>query len=149
MEPQAKTFNSSRPSVIYFHGIRVKYIQDDKKTLSKEFENEESGDSNSAIPALTVKRTWMSDNGHDSKTETADAVCTENEEECLRKRRRTSFTSFQTTRLEEEFDHDNYIVGMKRWRLSKELDIPEKQIKIWFQNKRTKLKRNFSNDEHK
>ena len=57
--------------MIYFHGIRVKYIQDDKKTLSKEFEKEESGDSNSAIPALTVKRTWMSDNGHDSKTQTA------------------------------------------------------------------------------
>lgn len=76
MEPQAKTFNSSRPSVIYFHGIRVKYIQDDKKTLSKEFEKEES-DSNSAIPALTVKRTWMSDNGHDSKTQTAGLLALE------------------------------------------------------------------------
>jgi hypothetical protein len=70
-----------------------------------------------------------------------DSVCLETEEDCLRKRHRTSFTSFQLQRLEEEFDEDCYIVGMKRWRLSEELEIPEKQIKIWFQNKRTKVKK--------
>lgn len=70
---------------------------------------------------------------------------TDPEEDCLRKRHRTSFTSFQLKRLEEEFDQDCYIVGMKRWRLSVELDIPEKQIKIWFQNKRTKVKKHCPN----
>jgi hypothetical protein len=70
-----------------------------------------------------------------------DPVCLETEEDCLRKRHRTSFTSFQLKRLDEEFDQDCYIVGMKRWRLSEELEIPEKQIKIWFQNKRTKMKK--------
>lgn len=65
--------------------------------------------------------------------------------ECyLPKRHRTSFTSFQLKRLEEEFDQDAYIIGMKRWRLADELEVPEKQIKIWFQNRRTKLKKDCS-----
>lgn len=63
------------------------------------------------------------------------------EEDCLKKRHRTSFTSFQLKRLEDEFERESYIVGMKRWKLSEELEIPEKQIKIWFQNKRTKVKK--------
>lgn len=71
------------------------------------------------------------------------------EEDSLRKRHRTSFSSFQLKRLEEEFQQDCYIVGMKRWRLSEELEIPEKQIKIWFQNKRTKMKKHCVNCEHK
>ena len=68
----------------------------------------------------------------------------ENEQGRCKKRHRTSFSSMQLKRLEEEFDGDNYIIGMKRWRLSEELDIPEKQIKIWFQNRRTKSKKSYS-----
>ena len=51
------------------------------------------------------------------------------------------FTPYQLTRLEEEFRQSMYVVGLKRWRLSTELSLTEKQVKIWFQNRRMKLKR--------
>lgn len=57
------------------------------------------------------------------------------------KRKRTLFTPMQLTRMEEEFRQNMYVVGLKRWRLATELCLTEKQIKIWFQNRRMKLKR--------
>lgn len=57
------------------------------------------------------------------------------------KRKRTLFTPYQLTRLEEEFRQNMYVVGLKRWRLATELCLTEKQVKIWFQNRRMKLKR--------
>jgi hypothetical protein len=57
------------------------------------------------------------------------------------KRKRTLFTPVQLTRMEEEFRQNMYVVGLKRWRLATELCLTEKQIKIWFQNRRMKLKR--------
>ena len=47
----------------------------------------------------------------------------------------------QLTRMEEEFRQNMYVVGLKRWRLATELCLTEKQIKIWFQNRRMKFKR--------
>lgn len=57
------------------------------------------------------------------------------------KRFRTSFTTCQLGRLEEEFQKDKYAVGMKRMRLARELGLTEKQIKVWYQNRRMKYKR--------
>ncbi|XP_028391495.1 ventral anterior homeobox 2b-like [Dendronephthya gigantea] len=57
------------------------------------------------------------------------------------KRFRTSFTTCQLGRLEEEFEQDKYAVGMKRMRLARELGLTEKQIKVWYQNRRMKYKR--------
>lgn len=57
------------------------------------------------------------------------------------KRSRTVFQPHQLRRLQYEFDREMYMVGMKRRNLSKELDLSEKQIKIWFQNRRMKQKR--------
>jgi uncharacterized protein YjcR len=51
------------------------------------------------------------------------------------------FEPYQIRRLQHEFDHEMYMVGMKRKALSRELNLTEKQIKVWFQNKRVKQKR--------
>ena len=48
---------------------------------------------------------------------------------------------FQLNRLEEEFQKDMYAGGMKRMRLAGELNLSEKQVKVWFQNRRMKYKR--------
>lgn len=57
------------------------------------------------------------------------------------KRSRTSFTPAQLERLEDEFRVDMYVVGLKRMKLANELHLSERQVKVWFQNRRMKYKR--------
>lgn len=57
------------------------------------------------------------------------------------KRPRTAFTSSQLNRLKNEFEKCKYLTGEKRQYLANELNLNESQIKIWFQNKRAKIKK--------
>lgn len=57
------------------------------------------------------------------------------------KRPRTAFTPEQLQRLKREFDHGRYLTEERRQALAKELGLNESQIKIWFQNKRAKMKK--------
>ena len=58
------------------------------------------------------------------------------------KRPRTAFSSEQLGRLKREFDENRYLTEERRRNLATELGLNENQIKIWFQNKRAKLKKN-------
>jgi homeobox protein engrailed len=57
------------------------------------------------------------------------------------KRPRTAFSSEQLARLRKEFDDNRYLNEDRRKSLANELGLNETQIKIWFQNKRAKLKK--------
>ncbi|XP_017291551.1 homeobox protein engrailed-1-B-like [Kryptolebias marmoratus] len=57
------------------------------------------------------------------------------------KRPRTAFTSEQLQRLKSEFQNHRYLTEQRRQDLAKELGLNESQIKIWFQNKRAKIKK--------
>ncbi|KAL0118986.1 hypothetical protein PUN28_009548 [Cardiocondyla obscurior] len=63
-----------------------------------------------------------------------------------KKRPRTAFTATQIKSLEAEFERNKYLSVAKRLQLSKNLKLTETQIKIWFQNRRTKWKRKYTND---
>ncbi|XP_014212725.1 homeobox protein ceh-30-like [Copidosoma floridanum] len=63
-----------------------------------------------------------------------------------KKRPRTAFTAAQIKSLEAEFERNKYLSVAKRLQLSKALKLTETQIKIWFQNRRTKWKRKYTND---
>uniref|UniRef100_A0A6A7G1I8 Homeobox protein MSH-D isoform X1 n=1 Tax=Hirondellea gigas TaxID=1518452 RepID=A0A6A7G1I8_9CRUS len=63
-----------------------------------------------------------------------------------KKRPRTAFTAAQIKSLEQEFERNKYLSVSKRLHLSKQLKLTETQIKIWFQNRRTKWKRKYTND---
>ncbi|CAG9766495.1 unnamed protein product [Ceutorhynchus assimilis] len=67
-------------------------------------------------------------------------------EEDRKKRPRTAFTASQIKSLEAEFEKNKYLSVAKRCQLSKTLKLTETQIKIWFQNRRTKWKRKYTND---
>jgi len=57
------------------------------------------------------------------------------------KRPRTAFTAAQLDRLKREFDASKYLTEERRQALAAELQLNESQIKIWFQNKRAKMKK--------
>ncbi|XP_055839005.1 segmentation polarity homeobox protein engrailed-like [Episyrphus balteatus] len=57
------------------------------------------------------------------------------------KRPRTAFSGEQLARLKREFTENRYLTERRRQQLSSELGLNEAQIKIWFQNKRAKIKK--------
>ncbi|XP_045644357.1 ventral anterior homeobox 2 [Ursus americanus] len=65
------------------------------------------------------------------------------------KRTRTSFTAEQLYRLEMEFQRCQYVVGRERTELAHQLNLSETQVKVWFQNRRTKQKKDQSRDLEK
>ncbi|XP_072353852.1 ventral anterior homeobox 2 [Scyliorhinus torazame] len=62
------------------------------------------------------------------------------------KRTRTSFSAEQLYRLEMEFQRCQYVVGRERTELASQLHLSETQVKVWFQNRRTKQKKDQSKD---
>ncbi|NXK46200.1 NOT2 protein, partial [Chauna torquata] len=57
------------------------------------------------------------------------------------KRVRTIFTSDQLARLEKEFARQQYMVGTERCLLASALHLTEEQVKVWFQNRRIKWRK--------
>ncbi|KAL3837226.1 hypothetical protein ACJMK2_022596 [Sinanodonta woodiana] len=57
---------------------------------------------------------------------------------------RQAYSSHQLARLEAEFRNDKYLTVNKRMDLSKELNLTETQVKTWFQNRRTKWKKQIA-----
>uniref|UniRef100_A0A8C3BX20 Homeobox domain-containing protein n=2 Tax=Anatinae TaxID=2068716 RepID=A0A8C3BX20_CAIMO len=57
------------------------------------------------------------------------------------KRVRTTFSSEQLARLEQEFARQQYLVGAQRGLLASTLHLTEEQVKVWFQNRRIKWRK--------
>jgi len=63
------------------------------------------------------------------------------------KRIRTAFSPSQLLKLEQAFEKNQYVVGQERKDLAKSLNLSETQVKVWFQNRRTKSKREVTEGE--
>ncbi|CAK1594507.1 unnamed protein product [Parnassius mnemosyne] len=58
-----------------------------------------------------------------------------------RKKPRTSFTRLQIAELEKRFHKQKYLASAERASLAKTLKMTDAQVKTWFQNRRTKWRR--------
>ncbi|KAF1768785.1 hypothetical protein GCK72_000598 [Caenorhabditis remanei] len=57
------------------------------------------------------------------------------------KRPRTVFTDEQLEKLEKSFNDSGYLSGVTRAKLAESLGLKDNQVKVWFQNRRTKQKK--------
>lgn len=64
------------------------------------------------------------------------------------KRVRTIFTAEQLERLEAEFARQQYMVGPERLYLAAALNLTEAQVKVWFQNRRIKWRKQYMEQQH-
>ena len=69
-----------------------------------------------------------------------------NSEQNKIRRRRTAFTSGQLKFLEEKFRGKKYLTISERTCLANDLGLTDTQVKTWFQNRRTKWKKQMAPD---
>ena len=79
--------------------------------------------------------------GAGTKRPAAAAINSDDESDISNKRPRTAFTGPQLERLRREFAANRYLSEDRRVNLAAELGLTEAQLKIWFQNKRAKIKK--------
>ncbi|XP_050720065.1 homeobox protein vent1-like [Eriocheir sinensis] len=92
-------------------------------------------------PAVGGEQQTVNSGGHGGGSQGASA-------KAKVKRVRTIFTAEQLERLEAEFARQQYMVGPERLYLAAALSLTEAQVKVWFQNRRIKWRKQYMEQQH-
>ncbi|GMS93505.1 hypothetical protein PENTCL1PPCAC_15680 [Pristionchus entomophagus] len=63
------------------------------------------------------------------------------------KRARTTFSEEQLRALDDNYRRNGYVTGEKRAKLAESLELTDTQVKVWFQNRRTKDRKKKGSDD--
>ncbi|XP_012705229.3 ventrally expressed dharma/bozozok antagonist [Fundulus heteroclitus] len=123
--------------------------QKHSQTLSQEGPEHQTSPSNQAIEAGFSSSTEEETSGYESEggqphspsTHATSTSSTSPPSPPVGRRPRTAFTAEQISSLERAFKRNAYLGTQDKAELCKKLNLSDKQIRNWFQNRRMKLKR--------
>ncbi|GMT36984.1 hypothetical protein PFISCL1PPCAC_28281, partial [Pristionchus fissidentatus] len=105
-------------------------------------------DDGSAFRRSSESTTTNGDSEIDEEiTDNMDHTLSLDNNENKKKKTRTVFSRYQVSQLEHMFDNKRYLSSNERAALAHKLSLTETQVKIWFQNRRNKFKRQATVEE--
>ncbi|KYN07591.1 PREDICTED: homeobox protein engrailed-1a-like [Cyphomyrmex costatus] len=103
--------------------------------------NQQNGSNGQLWPAWVYCTRYSDRPSSGPRTRRVKRTPTDKSSPAEEKRPRTAFSAEQLARLKREFAENRYLTERRRQQLSRDLSLNEAQIKIWFQNKRAKIKK--------